>query len=122
MDPSCTGNSAKDGNWEFPDGINFPVDVRVLLKFFKVADCEQEEGTGTKFLNTKVIKVEVSLEMEDFFSKSSLLSAIERDGDVINVAMNQGTMNPRLEISIKRQDGGEIFTVTKLGLVMKRHA
>ena len=65
MDPSLTGNSSKDGDWNFPDGIYFPVDVRVILKFFKVAECEQ--GNDTKFLNTKVIKVEVSLEKEDFF-------------------------------------------------------
>ena len=120
MDPSITGNSSKDGDWNFPDGIHFPVDVRVILKFFKVAECEQ--GNDTKFLNTKVIKVEVSLEKEDFFSKSSLIAAIERDGDVKNIAKQESILNPKLEVSIKRQAGGEIFTVTRMGLVVKRLA
>ena len=118
MDPNSTEHSSKDGNWEFPGSVNFPVDVRVIIKFFKVA--EFETGSDTNFLNTKVIKVEVSLEKEDLFSKSSLLKAIERDGDVKNLAMQESIVNPRLEVSIKRQDGGEIFTVTKMGLVVKR--
>ena len=120
MDPTSIGNSSKDGNWEFPESVNFPVDVRVIIKFFKVAECEP--GSDTKFLNTKVIKVEVSLEKEDLFSKSSLLKAIERDGDVKNLAKQENIVNPRLEVSIKRRDGGEIFTVTKMGLVVKRLA
>ena len=70
----------------FPEGISFPVDVRVLLKFFKVAQCQQSE---TKYLNTKVLKVEVSLEKEDFYSKSSLIEAIERDSDVKNIAKQE---------------------------------
>lgn len=119
MDPLPTRTSStKDGNWEFPEGINFPVDVRVLLKFFKVAQCDQK--SETKYLNTKVLKVEVSLDKEDFYSKSSLLEAIERDGDVKNIATQESILNPRLEVSIKRQEGGEIFTVTKMGLVVKR--
>ena len=120
MDPNSTEHSSKDGNWEFPGSVNFPVDVRVIIKFFKVA--EFETGSDTKFLNTKVIKVEVSLEKEDLFSKSSLLKAIERNGDVKNLAKQENIVNPRLEVSIKRQDGGEIFTVTKMGLVVKRLA
>ena len=50
------------------------------------------------------MKVEVSLEKEDLFSKASLLAAIERDGDVRKLAGEENILNPKMEISIKRQD------------------
>ena len=120
MDPNSTGSSSKDGNWDFPEGVIFPVDVRVIVKFFKVAKCDSDNET--RFLNTKVIKQEISLEKEDLFSKACLLKAIERDGDVKNLAHEESITNPKLEVSIKRQDSGEIFTVTKMGLVVRRLA
>ena len=96
MDPLPTRTSStKDGNWEFPEGINFPVDVRVLLKFFKVAQCDHK--SETKYLNTKVLKVEVSLDKEDFYSKSSLLEAIERYGNVKNIATQESILKDRKE-------------------------
>ena len=33
MDPNSTGSSSKYGNWDFPEGVTFPVDVRVIVKF-----------------------------------------------------------------------------------------
>ena len=117
MDPNSTGSSSKYGNWDFPEGVTFPVDVRVIVKFFKVAKCDADNET--RFLNTKVIKQEISLEKEDLFSKACLLKAIERDGDVKNLAHEESITNPKLEVSIKRQDSGEIFTVTKMGLVVR---
>ena len=66
-----------------------------------------------------MIKQEISLEKEDLFSKACLLKAIERDGDVKNLAHEESITNPKLEVSIKRQDSGEIFTVTKMGLVVR---
>ena len=49
-----------------------------------------------------------------------LLAAIERDCGVKNLADQEGIQNPKLEVSIKRQDCGEIFTVYKMGFVVKR--
>ena len=80
MEPGHSNHNGKDGKWEFPVGVDFPVDARVVVKLFKVAEvgCPGAE-VQTKYLNTKVVKVEVSLEKEDLFTKSSLLAAIERD-------------------------------------------
>ena len=75
MDPNSTGSSSKYGNWDFPEGVTFPVDVRVIVKFFKVAKCDADNET--RFLNTKVIKQEISLEKQDLFSKACLLKAME---------------------------------------------
>ena len=81
MDPQRPTRT-KDGNWDFPEDVSFPVDARVMIKFYKVAEsgCESEGGRGqTKFLNTKVMKAEVSFSEEDLFCKASVLDAIERD-------------------------------------------
>ena len=102
MDPTTPSRPLKDGNWEFPDNISFPVYVRVKLKMFKVAKGDQDGQT--KYLNTKIMKVEVSLEKEDLISKASLLAAIERDGDVRKLAGEENILNPKMENSIKQQD------------------
>lgn len=121
MDPVATNSPIKDGTWEFPEDIAFPIDARVLVKCFKVADTGSEVGAPTsKFLNTKVAKFEVRLSKEDLYTKSMLLAAIERDCGVKNLANQEGIQNPKLEVSIKRQDCGEIFTVYKMGFVVKR--
>ena len=119
MDPFASKKPSKDGKWEFPKDVSFPMDVRVLLKLYKVAE-DQVGGTHTKYLNTKVIKVEASLEEEDLYNKSSLLAAIERDCNIKNLSAEESIQNPKIEVSIKRQDSGEIFTVTKMGFVVKR--
>ena len=49
MDPTTPSRPVKDGNWEFPDNISFPVYVRVMLKMFKVAKGDQDGQT--KYLN-----------------------------------------------------------------------
>ena len=120
MDPVATNSPIKDGSWDFPDDIGFPIDARVLVKCFKVADTGSEDGAPSKFLNTKVAKFEIRLSKEDLFTKSMLLAAIERDCGVKNLADQEGIQNPKLEVSIKRQDCGEIFTVYKMGFVVKR--
>ena len=61
MDPSAAPNNdkkTKDGNWNFPPEVEFPVDARV--KIYKVVGTgdDDEKGAQTKYLNTKVIKVE----------------------------------------------------------------
>ena len=45
MDPTTPSRPVKDGNWEFPDNISFPVYVRVMLKMFKVAEGDQDGQT-----------------------------------------------------------------------------
>ena len=120
MDPVASNSPIKDGSWEFPDNIAFPIDARVLVKCFKVADTGAEDGAPSKFLNTKVAKFETRLSKEDLYTKSMLLAAIERDCGVKNLADQEGIQNPKLEVSIKRQDCGEIFTVYKMGFVVKR--
>ena len=62
MDSSAPLNDKKDGNWNFPPDIEFPVDVRMIVKFSKVVgtDDDDREAVQTKYLNTKVIKVETS--------------------------------------------------------------
>jgi hypothetical protein len=40
MDPKVSSKAVKDGNWEFPEDIAFPVDVRVMVKMYKVAEIE----------------------------------------------------------------------------------
>ena len=84
MDPQRPSKN-KDGNWNFPEGVSFPVDARVMIKLYKVAETGGGDGEGrgqTKFLNTKVMKAEVSFSKEDLFSKASVLEAIERDCEV----------------------------------------
>ena len=58
MDPQGTKPS-KDGDWEFPEGIEFPIDARVLIKVFKIVD--SVVNNQTKHITTKVIKVEAHL-------------------------------------------------------------
>ena len=84
MDPVAYKGFPKDGNWEFPPDTTFPFDARVMVKFFKVAVAEvtSQDGVQTKYLNTKIVKAEVSLTQEDLHSKASLVAAIERDCDV----------------------------------------
>ena len=120
MDPKVSSSKAvKDGDWEFPEDIAFPVDVRVMVKMYKVAEIEGD-AKQTKYLNTKIIKVEACLQKEDLLNKINLLAAIERDGDIKKLAGDESISNPKMEISIKRQDAGEIFTVTKMGFVVRR--
>ena len=122
MDPQRPSKT-KDGNWDFPEGVSFPVDARVMIKFYKVAETGGGDGEGrgqTKFLNTKVIKAEVSFSKEDLFSKASVLEAIERDCEVKKMAEEESITNPKVELSIKRQDSGEVLTVIKMGFVVKR--
>ena len=59
MDPQRPSKT-KDGKWDFPEGVSFPVDARVMIKFFKVAEtvCDGEGRGQTKYLNTKVVKAE----------------------------------------------------------------
>ena len=124
MDPSAADKKKKDGDWNFPPEVEFPVDARVLLKFYKVVGMgetsDDGKGVQTKYINTKVMKVETSLNQEDLYTKSSLVSAIERDCDLRRVSSEESIQNPKFEISVKRQESGEIFTVTKMGLVVKR--
>jgi len=122
MDPQRPTRT-KDGNWDFPEDISFPVDARVMIKFYKVSEsgCESEGGRGqTKFLNTKVMKAEVSFSKEDLFCKASVLEAIERDCEVKKMCDEESIKNPKVELSIKRQDSGEVFSVIKMGFVVKR--
>ena len=84
MDPRAIANQdSKDGVCDFPEDIVFPVNVKVILKFFKVAettsDMEKEKkGPGKKYLDIKIIKVEAFLAENDFYSKSNLLLLKER--------------------------------------------
>ena len=121
MDPQRPSKT-KDGKWDFPEGVSFPVDARVMIKFFKVAEtvCDGEGRGQTKYLNTKVVKAEASFSKEDLFCKASVLEAIERDCEVKNLAEEESIKNPKIELSIKRQDSGEVFTVIKMGFVVKR--
>ena len=124
MDPQRPTRT-KDGNWDFPEGVSFPVDARVMIKLYKVAESGSDGGDGagrgqTKFLNTKVIKAEVSFSNEDLFSKASVLEAIERDCEVKKLAEEESIRNPKVELSIKRQDSGDVFSVIKMGFVVKR--
>ena len=61
MDQSTPPNDKKDGNWNFPPDIEFPVDARVIVKFYKVVgtDDDDRKAVQTKYLNTKVIKVKI---------------------------------------------------------------
>ena len=56
MDPFASKKPSKDGKWEFPKDVSFPMDVRVLLKLYKVAENEVG-GTHTKYLNTHRLKM-----------------------------------------------------------------
>ena len=119
MDPQRPSKS-KDGKWDFPDEVSFPIDARVMIKFYKVAEVAGDGGGQTKYLNTKVMKAEVSLSKEDLYCKASLQEAIERDCEVKKLAEEESIRNPKCEVSIKRHDSGEIFTVIKMGFVVKR--
>ena len=56
MDPFASKKPSKDGKWEFPKDVSFPMDVRVLLKLYKVAE-DEVGGTHTKYLNTHRLKM-----------------------------------------------------------------
>ena len=73
--------TAKTAN--FPPVIEIPVDARVIMKFYKVVGTDDDDGKAvqTKYLNTKVIKVETSLNQQDLYSKSLLMSAIQREAE-----------------------------------------
>ena len=60
------------------------------------------------------------MNQQDLYSKSLLMSAIQRDCDLKRLSTEESIQNLRLEVSVKRQEAGEIFTVTKMGLVVKR--
>ena len=122
MDPVAYKGFPKDGNWEFPPDTTFPFVARVMVKFFKVAIAEvaSQDGAQTKYLNTKIVKAEVSLTQEDLHSKASLVAAIERDCDVKTFTGDESIQNPKVDISIKRKDSAEIFSVTKMKFVVKR--
>ena len=92
-----------------------------MLKFFKVAEVAgQDSAQTTKYLNTKIVKAEVTLNQEDLHSKASLVAAIERDCDTKSVAAEESIQHPKVELSIKRNDSAEIFSVTKMRFVVKR--
>ena len=79
-----------------------PVLVKVIVKMFKVVEkTEQEAKVGNKHLNTKTFKVEASLEKKDFKSKQTLVAAIEKAADVIEMAKAESILNPKLEISVQ---------------------
>ena len=66
------------------------------------------------------MKDEVSFSKEDLYCKACLQEAIEKDFEVKKLAEEESIRNPKCEVSIKRQDSGEIFTVIKMGFVVKR--
>ena len=119
MDPSKSDKKRKDGNWNFPPEVEFPVDARVIVKFYKVVETtvgnDDGKGAQSKHLNTKVLKVEAGLNKEDLYNKSCLMTAIERDCDLKKLSSEESIQNPRFEISVKRHESGEIFAVTKMG-------
>jgi hypothetical protein len=48
MDPGAPNNDKKrkDGNWNFPPEVEFPVDARVIVKFYKVVGTGDDDGKG----------------------------------------------------------------------------
>ena len=48
MDPSTPPNDNKDGNWNFPPDIEFPVDARVIVKFYKVVGTDDDDGKAVQ--------------------------------------------------------------------------
>ena len=121
MDPAASKGFKKDGDWEFSLDTAFPFDAKVMLKFFKVAEVAgQDDAQTTKYLNTKIVKAEVTLNQEDLHSKASLVAAIERDCDTKSVAAEESIQHPKVDLSIKRNDSAEIFSVTKMRFVVKR--
>ena len=71
--------------------------ARVIVKFYKVVGTDDDDGKAvqTKYLNTKVIKVETSLNQQDLYSKSLLMSAIQRDCGLKRLSTEESIQNPR---------------------------
>ena len=121
MDPTAAADpepeSAKDGDWHFPDDIEFPVLTKVLVNFYKVAEVISD---GSKLLNTKIIKVEISLEKKDLLRKQNLLEAIQREADLKELAKEEAVSNPKYELSVQRKETNEVYRVTKMKHVVNR--
>ena len=52
MNPTVSSKAVKDGDWEFPEDITFPVDVRVMVKMFKVAELDGDAKQTKLCMNT----------------------------------------------------------------------
>ena len=120
MDPAVPGNVLKDGDWTFPETFQFPVVSKVLVKFFKVAETDQDENSSRKLLSTKIIKVEIAFEKSDLFSKQTLLEAIEREADIKKLAREESIHNPKIDVSVQRKDTSEVYLVTKMKHIVNR--
>ena len=126
MDPRATASQgSKDGDWDFPEDIVFPVSVKVVVKFFKVAETtsdmeKDKKGPGKKYLDTKIIKVEACLAENDFYSKSNLLHAVEREVGIKELAKEESISNPKIEISVQRKETNEVYHVTKMKHIVNR--
>ena len=124
MDPTANDDNLKDGDWQFPDDIGFPLVSKVLVKFYKVTDIGQDDKSSSssksKFLNTKVIKVEASLEKGDLLRRQTLFTALERETDFKQLCNEEAIENPKIEVSVQRKDTVEVYRVTKMKHVVAR--
>jgi hypothetical protein len=122
MDPN-KDKDVKDGDWSFPENVEFPVMAKALVKFFKVAETDptvDNKMGAKKFLDTKIVKVEVALEKSDFFCKQNLLKAFEREVGIKGLAREESLSNPKLEIHVQRKETSEVYLVTKMKHVVTR--
>jgi len=60
-DTSAPPNYKKDGNRNFPPDIEFPVNARVIVKFYKVVGTDDDDGkvVKTKYLNTMSLRLKL---------------------------------------------------------------
>ena len=125
MDPK-KDNNVKDGDWSFPEDVEFPVMAKAIVKFFKLVECggptEDNKKAAKKYLDTKIVKVEVALEKVDFFSKKSLIKAVEREAGIKELAREESVSNPKLEVHVQRKETSEVYLVTKMKHVIARLA
>ena len=118
----------KDGDWSFPEDVEFPVMAKAIVKFFKLVEyggpTEEEDNkkAAKKYLDTKIVKVEVALEKIDFFSKKSLIKAVEREAGIKELAREESVYNPKLEVHVQRKETSEVYLVTKMKHVIARLA
>ena len=110
--------------YSFVCTLVFPVFVKVLVKFYKVVKTSSADmdikGADKKFLDTKIFKVEVALDKSDFFCKQNLLSAVEREAGIKELAREESISNPKLGISVQRKDTNEVYLVTKMKHIVNR--
>jgi len=109
----------KDGDWDFPPDVKFPVTCKVAQRFYKMA--EEEGNANLRKINVSNCKVEVKLNKTDFYNKKALEKALTRESELLENSKNQNINNPKFDFfSTRKESEQENYKITKMSLVIDR--